>query len=79
MKNFDEKRRRQLPAAAIRHVLDDERFHLLCIGMRLQSDIDGNLATLTGDTSCTRADRQLLSDYGKLVMQSEPIKKMRVE
>jgi len=79
VKTFPEDRHKQLPAAAIRHVLDDQRFHLLCIGMRLQSDIDANLATFTGDSTYTQTDRQLLSDYGKLVMQSEPIKKMRIE
>jgi len=33
---FDRERLRLLPAAAIRHVLQDRRIHMLCIGMRLK-------------------------------------------
>ncbi len=40
--------------------------------MRLQSDIDANLTTFTGDTTHTETDRKLLSDFGKLVMQGDP-------
>jgi predicted aldo/keto reductase-like oxidoreductase len=79
VKQFPENRHKRLPGAAIRHALADKRIHHFCIGMRLQSEIEANLATFTGDTACTEADRQLLADYRKLVMQSESVKKLRVE
>lgn len=76
---FDQKRRPQLPAAAIRHVLNDERFHLLCIGMRRRVDLEENIATLTGDTTYTAEDRVLLKEFGAIAMRSAAIKGMRVD
>jgi predicted aldo/keto reductase-like oxidoreductase len=76
---FDKDRRPQLPAAAIRHVLDDKRFHLLCIGMRRRVDITENLATLTGDTTYTAEDKALLQEFGAVAMKCEAIRKMRVD
>ena len=51
---FDKQRLKQLPAAAIRYVLQDRRVHLLNIGMRLRKEIDANLKILRGDASYTR-------------------------
>lgn len=76
---FDKKRLSGLPGAAIRHVLQDKRVHMLCIGMRLKHEIDGNIRTLAGDTTFTDADRALLAEFGPLVRNSDAMKKMKVE
>ena len=76
---FDRRRLSLLPAAAIRHVLQDKRVHMLCIGMRLKTDIDANIRTLAGDTTCTDADRALLAEFGPQALNSDAMRKMRVE
>jgi len=76
---FDKRRLKLLPAAAIRHVLQDKRVHMLCVGMRLRSDIDANITTLAGDVACTDADRALLAEFGPLALNSDAMRKMRVE
>ena len=76
---FDKQRLTQLPGAAIRHVVQDQRIHMLTIGMRLRSDIDANLKTLTGDVTCTVDDRALLSEFSALACEGDAMKKMRVE
>lgn len=43
MPGFDKQRLKQLPAAAIRHVLQDRRIDILNIGMRLKEEIDANV------------------------------------
>jgi len=76
---FDKKRLEQLPAAAIRHVLQDKRIHLLAIGMRLPQEIDANIRTLSGDAAYTTDDRALLAEFCARALDSDPIKKMRVD
>ena len=76
---FDKRRLRQLPAAAIRYVLNDKRIHLLAIGMRLKHEIDANIKTLSGDTTYTTDDRALLAEFGARALESAPIKAMRVD
>ncbi|NQT81975.1 aldo/keto reductase [bacterium] len=76
---FDKKRLNQLPAAAIRYVLDDERIHLLVIGMRLRQEVDANIKTLTGDVTYTFDDRALLAKFCSKAYDSDPIKAMRVD
>ncbi len=75
----DEKRRQQLPAAAIRWVLDDERIQQLVIGMRLKQEIDANIQTLAGDTTYTNDDRALLAEFSAKAFDSDAIKRMKVE
>ena len=76
---FDKVRLKQLPAAAIRHVLQDKRIDLLNVGMRLKEEIDANIKTLSGDTTYTLEDRALLAEFSAQVLASDPIKKMRVD
>lgn len=76
---FDKKRLEQLPAAAIRYVLQDERIHLLTIGMRLKEEVDANIKTLSGDTTYTLDDRALLAEFCAKALDSDPIKAMRVD
>jgi len=77
--DFDKTRLKQLPAAAIRYVLNDKRIHLLTIGMRFQHEIDANIKTLAGDTAYTKDDRTLLADYSAKAFESDAIKQMKVE
>jgi len=76
---FDKKLLRQLPAAAIHHVLDDERVDLLVIGMRLKDEIDANVKIFTGDTSYTSDNRSLLTDFCSKAYDSDAIKKMKID
>ncbi len=50
-----------LPGAAIRYVLQDDRIHMLAIGMRYPAEIDTNIKTLAGDATYTNDDRALLA------------------
>jgi predicted aldo/keto reductase-like oxidoreductase len=76
---FDNQRLKQLPAAAIRYVLQDKRIDLLNIGMRLKEEIDANIKILSGDATYTLEDRALLAEFSIKVLDSNEVKKMRVE
>ena len=76
---FDKKRLGLLPGAAMRYVLKDKRIGMLCIGMRLKTDIDANIRTLVGKTAFTKADRALLEEFGPQALKSNMMKKMKVE
>ncbi len=76
---FDKKRLEQLPAAAIRYVLDDERIDLLVIGMRLEEEVDANIKTLSGDVTYTLDDRALLTEFCAEAYDSDAIKRMRID
>jgi predicted aldo/keto reductase-like oxidoreductase len=76
---FDKQRHKQLPAAAIRHVLQDQRVHVLTIGMRLKEDIDANLTTLSGDGTYTLEDRALLAEFSAKLYETDTIKRLRIE
>jgi len=76
---FDKKRLEQLPAAAIRYVLQDKRIHLLTIGMRLKREVDANIKTLSGDATYTLDDRALLARFCAKALDRNPLKAMRVD
>jgi len=76
---FDKSRLEQLPAAAIRFALDDDRIELLVIGMRLRKDIDANIKTLSGDVTYTVDDRALLAEFSASALDNNPLKAMRVD
>ena len=76
---FDKQRLNQLPGAAIRYVLQDERVHMLAIGMRLKREIDANVRQLSRAASFTPADRALLAEFSTKLSQSDAYKRMRVE
>jgi predicted aldo/keto reductase-like oxidoreductase len=76
---FDKERLKRLPAAAIRYVLDDERIHLLVIGMRLEEEVDANLKTLSGDVKYTIDDRALLAEFTARAYDSDAIKAMKID
>jgi len=76
---FDQQRLKQLPGAAIRHVLQDQRVHVLNIGMRLKEEIDANIRILSGDTTYTPEDRDLLADFSAQLYDTDAMRKLRVE
>jgi len=76
---FDKQRLKQLPGAAIRHVLQDQRIHVLNIGMRLKEEIDANLKILSADGAYTPEDRALLAEFSAKLYDTEAIKKLRIE
>jgi len=76
---FDKKRSKLLPAAAIRYVMEDKRFNMLAIGMRLRHEIAANIKTLAGDTTFTKADRALLEEFGPQALKSKAMKNMKVQ
>lgn len=76
---FDKKRLEQLPAAAIRYVLDDDRVDLLAIGMRLKEEIDANIKTLSDDVTYTVDDRALLAEFCVKAYDSDAIKAMKID
>jgi predicted aldo/keto reductase-like oxidoreductase len=77
--DFDKKRRGQLPSAAIRYVLDDDRVDLLVIGMRLLEEVDANIQTLAGDVTYTSDDRSLLAEYSAKAFESDALRRMRID
>jgi len=76
---FDKKRLEKLPSAAIHYVLQDERIHLLTIGMRLKEEVDANIETLSGDATYTLEDRALLAQFCAKALDSDIIKAMKVD
>ena len=76
---FDKKRLEQLPAAAIRYVLQDKRIHLVTIGMRLKEEVDANIKTLSADATYTLDNRALLAEYCAKALDSDAMKAMRID
>ena len=76
---FGKKELAGLPGAAIRYVLQDDRVHMLTIGMRYPAEIDANIKTLAGDTTYTNEDRALLAGVSAAVLSDEKVKEMSVE
>ena len=75
--DYDPDRRKDLPGAAIRWVLQDERVSMLNIGMSLIDDVDDNLAIVTGNMDFTEEDQLLLADYSARAYESEYVKSLR--
>jgi len=76
---FGQKHLERLPAAACRYLLQDQRVHILNIGMRYPAEIDANIKTLAGDTTYTNEDRALLAGFSSALLSDENVKKMSVE
>ncbi len=76
---FDRKRLQGLPGAAIRYVMDDDRMHILNIGMRLTAEIDANIRTLAGDITYTFEDRALLAEFCTRAYDSDAMKSMKID
>ena len=78
VKDYDSAKRKKLPAAAVRWVLNDKRISMLNIGMSIMEDIEENVAMLKGDLKLTESDRMLLADYSRVAYVSEYVKSMKV-
>jgi len=76
---FGKKELADLPGAAIRYVLQDDRVHVLTIGMRYPAEIDTNIKTFASGTTYTNEDRALLAGASAAVLGSEHAKMMSVE
>jgi predicted aldo/keto reductase-like oxidoreductase len=76
---FDTKRLQKLPSAAIRYVLQDQRIHLLTIGMRLKEEVDANIRIISDDKRYTLDDRALLAEFCAKAYESNAIKQMRID
>ncbi|MBM3494646.1 MAG: aldo/keto reductase, partial [Armatimonadetes bacterium] len=76
---FDKGRLAGLPGAAIRWTLQDDRVHMLCIGMRLKPEIDASIAILTGRTALTPQDRALLAEFSKELYETSAMKQLRID
>ena len=76
---FGRKDLENLPAAACRYVAQDERIHMLTIGMRTPTEINANVKTLAEDTTCTTEEHALLAAVSSAVLNDRNVKKMPVE
>ena len=70
---------KKLPGAACRYLLQDQRVHILAIGMRYPAEVDSNIKTLAGDTTYTNEDRALLAGFSSALLSDDNVKKMSVE
>jgi predicted aldo/keto reductase-like oxidoreductase len=75
--DYDPEKRAKLPAAAIRWALNDERIHMLNIGVSLPDDVATNIAILTGDTTLTQEDRHLLAEFSAIAYEWPRVKELR--
>ncbi len=75
--DYDAAKLREVPSAAIRWVLQDQRVSMLNIGVSVPSDLEANIATLTGDTTLTSDDRSLLADFSARAYESRLVRAMR--
>ncbi len=76
---LDRKRLRGLPGAAIRHVMNDDRVSVLCIGAIGKEEIDSNVEIMSGDATYTAEDRELLADFLAAARNSDAMKKLKVD
>ncbi len=76
---FGRKDLENLPAAACRYVAQDERIHMLTIGMRTPAEVNANVKTLAEDITCTTEEHALLAAVSAAVLNDKNIKKMPVE
>jgi predicted aldo/keto reductase-like oxidoreductase len=75
---FDPEAARKLPSAAIRWVLNDSRIHLLNIGVSVPSDLDANIATVSGDTALSNEDRLLLASFAEKAYETQAVQDLEM-
>jgi len=79
LSGFGRKDLENLPAAACRYVAQDERIHMLAIGMRTPAEVNANVKTLAEDITCTSEEHALLAAVSSAVLNDRNVKKMPVE
>ena len=75
---YDAAQYEKLAAAAIRWAIQDQRAHILNIGVSLPSDIDKNIALLKGDLTLTDQDKEMLAEFSGKAYQNVLVKAMKV-
>ncbi len=78
VREFDEAKRRKMPAAALRWVASDRRVSMLNIGLSLPSDVEANRKILRGSIAVTPEDKAILAEFSAAAYGSETVKRMRV-
>jgi hypothetical protein len=73
---FDKERLRQLPTAAIRHVLQENRVHVLNTRVRPKEEIDASIRILSGDSAYTVENRALLAEFSVKRYDTDAVKKL---
>jgi len=78
--DYDKQKLKQLPGAAIRYVLQDQRIQVLNIGMRLKEEIDANIGILAAASApFSLEDRALLAEFSARLYESDAVRKLKVE
>jgi predicted aldo/keto reductase-like oxidoreductase len=76
--DYPDAKLKKLPGASLRYVLSDPRVHVLNIGISMPSDLEENLATLTGDLTYTNEDRMLLAEVAEKAYEYPIIADMKL-
>lgn len=76
--DFDEERRRLLPAAAIRWVLQDPRVHVLNVGMTFPEDVARNREIVLARQTLSDEERALLADFSRRAYDSEFVQSLQI-
>jgi predicted aldo/keto reductase-like oxidoreductase len=76
--DYDETKRAGLPAAAMKFCLNDERIHMLNVGMSTPSDIEANIKIMKGDLEYKSDDRMLLADFTSKAYESDFVKALKI-
>jgi aryl-alcohol dehydrogenase-like predicted oxidoreductase len=74
--DYPRERADKVPAAALRWVLSDPRFHLYAVGVSFADDVTKNISTCQGDMAVTNNDLLLLAEVSALEMDTDIVKGM---
>lgn len=78
VEGMDEATYDRVAAAAIKHVYNDPRVHILNIGVSIKGDVDRNIALLKGDMTMTNEDRLLLASFAEKAYRHPSVEEMKV-
>ena len=68
----------RVASAAIKYVYNDNRVHVLNIGVSLATDTDRNISLFTGDMTMTNEDRRLLASFAEKAYRHPSVEEMAV-
>lgn len=68
----------RVASAAIKHVYNDPRVHILNIGVSLPGDVDRNIAVLTGDMAMTNDDRLALASFAEKAYRHPSVEDLKI-
>jgi predicted aldo/keto reductase-like oxidoreductase len=75
---YDKAELEKLPAAALRWVLQEDRFDIFNLGITYPKDLDANIAVMSGELKITPEDRKLLADFTGKVYDNPWAKGLKV-